>query len=330
VPENFKRRYKWCGRIFLTGKFNQHNYIDIEVCLKLQQTLSMHFLYRIKKKESVGFTEFVKELETLPSKEKWDKIFHVALEDPLYVSFVVRSALRMRHFFDLDGESFHQYCENTKGVARIFCLAFMNTPEEAIIVPRMPSHMQKDYEDEKELILKEKFDPLRKNKALGLIIKSFRNLSNGSVLPLISMVLPPIQIIRLNKNPIPTGPFELKYESGQVAQRGEIKKNYREGHWQHFYPNGNPMGEGDYLASDKTGKWIFYYPNGQIYGEGLYEKGLKMGTWAEYDANGKKTIVEYKNGKALHSNQNDQSEGGDGGNAGEDGNEDPASGTTGD
>ncbi|MCX6183044.1 MAG: hypothetical protein NT150_14080 [Bacteroidetes bacterium] len=101
-------------------------------------------------------------------------------------------------------------------------------------------------------------------------------------------------------------------EYGNIDSKGPIKKGFRVGRWEFYYPNGeisaigmyNDLGELEgtyeeyykggvikskttYQKDQFTGPYIAYFPNGKVETEGWYVNGQHVGEWTWYYINGK-------------------------------------------
>jgi hypothetical protein len=258
----------------------------------------MGILNRIKRQELSGFRDFVINLETTTESKRKEIIQLAALEDPLYVNWVLKNMTDVNQVIRLSSDQFEKILKNLPNGLQILARAFYNRPEIDFIKSQVLTRFMLGEFDEYLSNIKN----LKKSEQEGaqfLIMKSMRLLQSQELISGPHWYLPPIEIMREDKMKSISGIAEVFFENGNLAARGEISKNQREGHWEHFFENGKLMAEGEYDQGQKSGKWSFWYVSGKIKSQGEFKNDMKHGTWKEYDSEGIVTVVEFEEGKRL-------------------------------
>lgn len=255
----------------------------------------MKMLQRSKKKEMEGFKDFVKNLETTPSEKMLSKFQLCALEDPVYMSWVAKNMMTIEKFFEFSEEEIQTVLSSLKEAVLISAKAIGGTPYEQ----RLMQSMTKDDFVEKfkyELTIHTDIKAEDKEASLFSIFKAFRTMQNKDLIQGLPWRLPTIDVVKINKNIAPSGPYELFFDDEKKvkALSGELKTKQRIGVWEHFFTNGNLMAKGEYAEDEMNGNWTFYYPDGSPKSEGQYSGGKKVGTWKEWDRNKVETTVSYE------------------------------------
>lgn len=253
----------------------------------------MGMLDRIKKRQIDGFKEFVISMETTASSSR-GQIFTVGvLEDPIFMSHVMKNIKTFDDFLTLDGDEIEKVIFSQEQLMGIFAKCLFNGPETDIsslesIVPKLISRLR----DEISYI--SALTPAEKEGAKFYLMKVCRKLQQEERIRGFAWKLPP-QDIYFTKT-MKDGEMEVFFENGVLASKGNYTKGKRFGFWKHFYETGSLLAEGDYSDGLKTGNWVFYYSNNKVKSMGKYKDDLKHGLWKEFDRNGKEVEVEYAEG----------------------------------
>lgn len=253
----------------------------------------MGMLDRIKKRQADGFKEFVINMETTGAQGR-SLIFTTGiLEDPVYMSYVMKNIRTFKDFLELDSDQVEKVISSNDQVLSLFSKSLFGSEELSnlslpLLLPRLSSHLKG------ELSYLSAITPAEQEGARFFILKLARKMQMEERIQGFSWTLPP-QEIYLPKT-IKDGPFKVFFESGILAAEGSSLKNRRTGSWRHYYDNGTLLGEGDYSEGLKFGVWIFYYSNGKMKAQGKYIADLKHGSWKEWDRSGLLVEVEYAEG----------------------------------
>lgn len=253
-------------------------------------------LDRHKRKGMEGFKYFVVFLETIaPSKQK-SIIEDSLLEDPVYMTWIIKNMINENHLFTFDSKDTEAFFTGFSNALDLIIKAFSGTKlEQRITEEFLPKGLLKDYAEAKELITT--ISPSFRAQARTLIIERIRKLEEASKISEIPWKLPTQDIAFVEKNKIRSGLYEKFYEDGAIALRGQLEKTLRMGEWEHYYSNGNLMAKGEYENSEKVGTWEFFHPGGQKKYVGSYDENLREGTWVEFDLSGKENQVIYARGR---------------------------------
>jgi hypothetical protein len=258
----------------------------------------MGILNRIKRQELDGFREFVTNLETTTESKRKEIIQLAVLEDPIYMNWILKNITDVNKVIRLSSDQFEKILKNLPNGLQILSRAFYNHPDlEFIKTQVLTRFMLGEFEDYLSNI-----KALKKSEQEGaqfLIMKSMRLLQAQEQIIGPHWFLPPIEIMREDKMKSISGVSEIFFENGNLAARGEILKNLREGFWEHFFENGKLMANGEYDQGQKSGSWSFWYISGKIKSQGEFKNDMKHGTWKEYDSEGTVTVVEFEEGKRL-------------------------------
>jgi hypothetical protein len=253
----------------------------------------MGMLDRIKKRQNDGFKEFVINMETTAAVTRAQIFTAGVLEDPIYMSYVMKNIRTFDHFLELDSDDIDTVLSSQDQIMTLFAKC-LNGAEEAKImslestIPRLFSKF-KD-----ELSYLSDVSQQEKDGARFYIMKVTRKLQMEEKIHGFSWKFPPQDVYypKVHKD----GDAKIYFENGVVAAEGGYSKGRRIGAWRHNYDVGNVLAEGDYLDGAKTGVWVFYYSNGNIKAQGKYRADLKNGLWKEWDRNGVMSEVEYQEG----------------------------------
>lgn len=243
----------------------------------------MGMLERIKKKQIDGFKDFVQNLEITAGSTKHQIFTTGVLDDPVYMSWVMKNLKTFEDFMKLPTEDIEEVLSHQDRIISIFVKCFWGEGEDKItglesVIPRFMSQIR----DEVSYI--QNVTPSEKEGARYYMVKSVRKLMSEEKINGFRWELPPMDIFytRTYKN----GLVELFYESGAIAAKGPMEANKRTGQWQHFYETGQTLAFGDYYEGVKVGEWTFNYANGKVKSAGKYIADDKHGIWKEWDKNG--------------------------------------------
>lgn len=252
----------------------------------------MGMLDRIKKRQIEGFKEFVVNLETTPFQARAQIFTTGMLEDPVYMSYVMKNIKSFEDVLTLDSEEMETVLTSQEQVLPLMAKCLHGTQRVSDLVSTLPQISSK-IKDELSYI--SEVCPKEKEGARCYILKLVRKFQLEEKIYGFRWELPPLDLYyqKLFKD----GPHSIFFESGIKATEGCFEKGKRTGTWKHFYDTGSLLAEGDYLDGQKTGVWVFYYSNGKRRSEGKYESDLKHGLWQEWDRSGEQSQVEYAQGE---------------------------------
>lgn len=253
----------------------------------------MGILNRLKRNEYEGFKDFICSLETTTELKRKDILMSAMLEDPIFTTWVVKNLKTIDHFLNLSTDQIEAVLKIIPNSPLILARAFYkNEKMQSMKDQIVPRYLQTDYKEFSSMIKE-----LRKAEQEGAqftILRYTRELQRKEEITGFMWNLPPIELMKEDKMQNYTGDFEVKFESGQLAAKGQIVKNFRVGDWNHFYENGQLMAKGNYDQGNKHGEWNFWYSNGKLRSNGYFKNDFKYGAWKEYDRNGIENIVEHK------------------------------------
>jgi antitoxin component YwqK of YwqJK toxin-antitoxin module len=253
----------------------------------------MGMLDRIKKRQINGFKDFVISMETSSGQKRGQIFMAGVLEDPIFMSYVMKNIKSFDDFLKLDSEEIDAVLSSQEQILTLFAKYLHGSPQEILTsfettIPRLISRL-KD-----ELSYLSQVTTSEKEGAKFYIMKVTRQLQMEEKIHGFSWRLPP-QDVYYQKQ-LKDGQSTISFENGVVAAEGLLIKGRRMGEWKHFYENGKLLAQGDYFDSLKAGEWSFYYSNGDLKSRGKYKADEKHGLWREYDRNGTLSEVEYVEG----------------------------------
>ncbi len=258
----------------------------------------MGMLSRIKRKELEGFKEFVTNLETTTEARRKEIIQVAVLEDPIYMSWVIKNITTAEEVVKLSSDQIEKIINNLPSGLLVMAKAFFNTPELTYLKEQVISrYMVADFNDYLASITTLK--RAEQEGAQFLIMKVMRSLQAKEDIYGPIWQLPPVELMREDKMQSVTGFKEIKFDNGAIAAKGHMIKNHRHGEWHHFFENGKLMAKGTYDQGQKVGTWSFWYLNGKTKAEGSFKNDSKHGPWNEYDHEGNMVVAEYEEGKRL-------------------------------
>jgi hypothetical protein len=253
----------------------------------------MGMLDRIKRRQFDGFKEFVENMEITGSLKR-QQIFTVGvLEDPIFMTWVMRNARTFEDLLELPGSEIEAVLEQQEQLVQMLAKCFFGKPAEEFkamesVVPRFYSRIKDELSYFKDV-------PQREiESARYYLVKMVRKLQREEMIIGFAWQLPPMDIFYTKT--YKEGPVQIHFDSGVLAAEGEILSGRRFSNWKHYYDTGKLLAQGDYLDGLKAGTWTFYYSNGQTKAQGRYRADLKVGTWKEWDRQGNLTEPEYKDG----------------------------------
>jgi len=250
-------------------------------------------LDRIKKRQNDGFKEFVINMETTASVTRAQIFTAGVLEDPVFMSYVMKNIRTFDDFMNLDSDDIDTVLTSQEQIMGLFAKCIFGADEAKIMnlesmIPRLMSRLKDEISYLKDVT------PMEKDGARFYIMKVARKFQMEEKIRGFAWKLPPQDVYypKVHKD----GKIKIHFESGIVAAEGEYQKGKRLGQWRHNYDMGNVLAEGDYSDGLKSGVWVFYYSNGNIKSQGKYKSDLKHGLWKEWDRSGVMTEVEYNEG----------------------------------
>jgi hypothetical protein len=252
----------------------------------------MGMLERIKKKQLEGFREFVINLETTSQQSRGQIFTSGLLEDPMYMSWVLKNIRTFDDFMKLPGDEIEKVLSSQENILNVFVRALDNketvTPVLETAVPKLMARIRDEWEYVTDV------SPDSRVSARSHIMKTARKLQMSENIMGFRWQLPPMEIFY--SKTYKDGLTEICFDSGVLAAKGVMEKNRRIGLWVHYYDNGRILAQGDYHEGQKVGEWTFFYSNGKERASGKYIGDLRHGMWKEWDREGKLSDVEYTEG----------------------------------
>lgn len=256
----------------------------------------MGMLERIKKKQLDGFREFVMNLETTSLASRGQIFTSGVLEDPMYMSWVMKNIRTFDDFMKLPGDEIEKVLTSQENILNVFVRALEGERESISpvlegTIPKLYSRIKDEWEYVKDV------SPDMRISARSHIMKVARKLQMSESIHGFRWQLPPMDVFypRTFKD----GLTEICFDSGVMAAKGMMEKNHRVGPWVHYYDNGRILAQGDYLHGLKEGDWTFFYSSGKLRAKGRYFADLRNGLWQEWDREGVPSEVEYKEGVRI-------------------------------
>lgn len=250
-------------------------------------------LDRIKKKQLVGFKEFVQNMEITGREKRNQILISGLLEDPVYMEWVMRNLKTFDDFLKLPGEDILAVLNSHEQILSVFAKCLFPDPVskyeglESTVAP-ISNRLRDEVSYLKEVT------PGEKESARYYIVKATRKLSTAETINGFPWKLPSMEIFYTKT--FKDGLAEIKFENGVVAAQGTFLKNRRLGAWKHFYETGAVLAEGEYSEGLKIGPWHFYYANGNPKSQGIYHHDQKQGKWKEFARDGSVTESYYNLG----------------------------------
>ena len=259
----------------------------------------MQLLNKYKKDFDIGFKNFVKCLDILPTQAMNELVFHGLLEDPVYLKWALVNKLSFEYFLKLNNNDILKVFRNLKNPDTTFLYALKNHPEESdFIKSNFPQFILNEYLINRDTA---KITVSMQQEARKEILKSLYELMENGKLDSFEWKLPPAEILSgightLNQS----GEYKQYYENGILAIQGylDIRGN-RTGIWKSFYPSGSLHSEGYYSVGQKHGPWYFHYLNGTVKSCGSFFHNVKNGDWLVFIPNRNCKTETYINGKLI-------------------------------
>ncbi len=252
----------------------------------------MDMLKRIKKKETKGFKDFVQSLETTSQLKRKEIIVRGLIEDPLYMSWVMKNFIDYTYLFKLSTDELMTLMTRLTNGIQMFVKAFMDTVQEDVLIGELLTPgMTKNYKDERKC--NKKIPNGVQVSTQFLIVKAIRDLQSEGALGPFLWKLPSVEILCVRKYPPKDGVLELFYESEKLAAKGKMEKGLRHGQWLHFYENGKILAQGNYYRGQYHDYWEIKYPSGEPMSQGEYYQGEKIGEWKSWDLEGVEAIKKW-------------------------------------
>lgn len=250
-------------------------------------------LDRIKRRQIDGFKEFVINMETTAGTSRAQIFTAGVLEDPIFMSYVMKNIRTFDDFLELDSGEIDSVVKSQDQILGLFAKCVFGSDESKIMAleSSIPRHMSRLRD---ELSYLKEVSPSEREGARFYIMKVVRKLQQEEKIHGFHWRLPPQDVYypKVMKD----GLSKLLFENGALAAEGEYFKGKRLGFWKHFYDVGVLLAEGDYSDGLKVGVWVFYFSNGNLKAQGKYKSDLKHGVWKEWDRSGVMNETEYYEG----------------------------------
>lgn len=248
--------------------------------------LKIENLKKYKQKLDIGFKDFVKYLETMPNKLALEVITNGFLEDPVYMTWVLKNLEGLESLFKLDKEDVLKIYKVFPNSTQIFLRALKNQKDEMDFVQnKLPSFISKQYLVDLE---NEKVTQAQQEDSRIKIIQVLYQYREERIIPPREFFIPPLAVLDGSSQVLNSiGQLRQFYENGAVAILGEFSRKKKNGEWVSYYENGKIYSEGHYVDGLKEGVWCFYFSNGKIKTTGEYKEDLKIGEWKTFDESGK-------------------------------------------
>lgn len=260
----------------------------------------MYTLKKHKRRGAEGFKDFVRNLETFPAPTVKEMLQLGLIEDPVYLKWAMENRISFQYLANLDTEHLMLIYKEVPNSLNILIMALKDSPEENILLPKLPEGFQRQYRDEKEyaqVSISQKVQA--RHKMMNIM---FKLEEEGEIDPFV-WNLPPVAVLQGESHSIDDdGDFVQYYTEPYqqvLALKGPLEEGLRAGSWKHYYPNSELIAEGFYVSGQKAGQWTFYYPDKKTWMEGPFVDGLKEGVWKEFTADGRMKEVLYKKGSVI-------------------------------
>jgi hypothetical protein len=258
-------------------------------------------LDRIKKKQADGFKEFVSSMETTGSPMRGQILTAGLMEDPLYMTYVMKNLKTFDDFLQLSSDDILKVITSQNQMVGLFAKCIFGSGPDPVknfesSLPALVSKLKDELSYIKEVT------PREREGASFFILGVTRKFQLEDKIQGFPWAMPPQEIYLPLK--IIEGENKIIFENGVTAAEGVCNKGKRVGKWKHFYETGKLLAEGEYFNDLKTGLWNFYYSNGQSKAEGSFRSDLKQGTWKEWDRNGNMNKIVYNDGLKVNQSSN--------------------------
>jgi hypothetical protein len=253
----------------------------------------MSMLDRIKKRRYDGFKEFVVNIETTSSANRQHIFLNGVLEDPIFMSEVMKNIRNLEDFLNLPTHEISSVFQTQDQLIKIFAKCVFGWSAEKLVslervIPKYVSNIRE------ELSYLNDVSNVDRESSIGFLLKTVRNLQAKELIAGFPWKLPPQDIF--NPKIYVDGPVQITFESGLLAAEGPIFRGKRVSSWKHYYDSGQLLAEGEYSDGLKSGLWTHYYINGSKRSEGKYVGDLKHGQWKEWDRSGDLREINYVEG----------------------------------
>jgi hypothetical protein len=250
-------------------------------------------LERIKKRYQDGFKDFVLSLETSPPKIRGQIFLNGLLEDPIFMSHVVKNIRCFDDLISLRSHDLSVIFSQDRHHLGLFAMGVFNSPDRLtkfeIHHPAHVTHVRR------ELSFMSSISKDESEKAQSFLIKIARTYQTEGKIKGFDWVLPP-EDLYLSKKKGGDGPVKIDFENGTCAAHGKQIRGKREGKWFHYYETGALLAVGNYSKGMKEGEWKFFYSNGNLKGVGEFRRDVRDGLWIDWDRSGELTESTYENG----------------------------------
>lgn len=253
----------------------------------------MGMLDRIKKRQFVGFKEFVLNMETSGSGSRQQILMTGILEDPVFMTYVMKNVRTFDDFLNLPSDEIDTVIKTQDQILGVIAKCFFGSPptEIAAFESMIPKHMSR-LKDEMSYLTE--VSPSEKEGAKYFILKLVRKLQMAETIQGFAWRLPSQEIF--HPKVFKDGKSQIYFESSILAAEGDILRGKRTNSWKHFYDSGKLMAQGEYHDGLKTGVWVYYFGNGSIKSQGIYKLDLKHGVWKDWDRAGILSETDYVEG----------------------------------
>jgi MORN repeat variant len=250
----------------------------------------MGMLERIKKRQFDGFRDFVANLETTGFRSRSHILSLAILEDPIYMSYVVKNIKGFKDFLNLPGHEIELVLSTQQQLPHIFAKCLHGENDHLIsslksTIPHFFSRLKDELNYVQNILNSEK------EGAIFHLLKIVRSLQAENKIEGFYWQLPPVEVF--HPRTFKDGDVSLFFDSGVLAAQGPYLKSQREGTWKHYYDNGKLFAEGEYVNGEKTGEWTYYFITGALKSRGHFKHDSKVGSWLEWDRTGVENLVVY-------------------------------------
>jgi hypothetical protein len=253
----------------------------------------MGMLDRIKRKQNEGFKEFVISMETTSATGRGQIFTAGVLEDPIFMSHVMKNIRTFDDFLKLDSDEIETVLLHQDQLLSLFAKAIFGASKDFLAgvesaIPHLTSRLKDELSYLGEVSAHER------DSARFYLLKTVRKLQMEDKILGFRWLLPPQTVYHASK--VKDGAYVIFFENGSVAASGLHLKGRRVGEWKHYYENGKELAIGDYSEGMKMGLWKFYYSDGKLKSEGEYIADERHGSWKEFDRSGNESLVQYSGG----------------------------------
>lgn len=237
-------------------------------------------LERIKKRFLDGFKDFVLNMETTGLWKRQQIIITGILEDPIYMSWIMKNIKSLPNILELNSEDVETVLKTQPQAAGVLARALFSLPvnqRDAFVnsLPKSASLLQD------EISYLSEVSPSEQEGAVFFLLKIIRKLQEEELIIGFGWRLPPMDIFYPKQ--YEDGPLKIFFESGILAAEGVMSSNRRTGAWTHYYDSGKILARGHYSGGMKEGNWEFFFGNGKPKSQGMYFNDNKSGIWKEWN-----------------------------------------------